>query len=107
MFLLWSILLLSSIANSTFTTPNRLSSTSRDGIDYTVFEHGATGARIEFTKNSGICETTPNITQYSGYLSVGEDMNMWFWFRSPLPLHLDPIPAIPPSRSAMLIPAGE
>ncbi|KAH8884122.1 carboxypeptidase S1 [Thozetella sp. PMI_491] len=31
-------------------------------------------------ENSGICETTPGVKQYSGYLSVGEDMHMWFWF---------------------------
>ncbi|KAF2873505.1 putative carboxypeptidase S1 [Massariosphaeria phaeospora] len=50
------------------------------GVVYNVFEHAATGARIEFVNNSGICETTPGVKQYSGYLSVGENMNMWFWF---------------------------
>lgn len=48
----------------------------RDGTNYTVFEHAATGAKMEFTTNSGICETTPGVTQYSGYLSVGTNMNM-------------------------------
>ncbi|KAL1845824.1 hypothetical protein Plec18170_009530 [Paecilomyces lecythidis] len=52
----------------------------RDGVTYHVFEHAATGAKMEFVKNSGICETTPGVNQYSGYLSVGIDMNMWFWF---------------------------
>ncbi|KAH9909247.1 putative carboxypeptidase S1 [Xylariomycetidae sp. FL2044] len=52
----------------------------REGVTYNVFEHGGTGSRLEFVKNSGICETTPGVNQYSGYLSVGEDMNMWFWF---------------------------
>ena len=52
----------------------------RDGTNYTVFEHAATGAKMEFVTNSGICETTPGVNQYSGYLSVGTDMNMWFWF---------------------------
>lgn len=47
---------------------------------YSVFEHASTGSRMEFVKNSGICETTPGVNQYSGYLSVGDDMNMWFWF---------------------------
>lgn len=51
----------------------------RDGTNYTVFEHAATGAKIEFVTNSGICETTPGVNQYSGYLSVGTNMNMWFW----------------------------
>ena len=48
----------------------------RDGNNYTVFEHAATGAKLEFVKNSGICETTPGVNQYSGYLSVGTNMNM-------------------------------
>ena len=52
----------------------------RDGTNYTVFEHAATGAKMEFVTNSGICETTPGVNQYSGYLSVGNNMNMWFWF---------------------------
>lgn len=52
----------------------------RNGVKYNVFEHAATGARLEFVTNSGICETTPGVNQYSGYLSVGDNMNMWFWF---------------------------
>lgn len=52
----------------------------RDGVNYTVFEHAATGAKMQFVTNSGICETTKGVNQYSGYLSVGTNMNMWFWF---------------------------
>lgn len=58
---------------------NTVSTVKRDGITYNVFEHRATGSKLEFVKNSGICETTPGVNQYSGYLSVGENMNMWFW----------------------------
>ncbi|OIW31437.1 carboxypeptidase-like protein S1 [Coniochaeta ligniaria NRRL 30616] len=50
------------------------------GTNYTVFEHAATAAKLSFVTNSGICETTPGVNQYSGYLSVGTNMNMWFWF---------------------------
>ena len=49
----------------------------RDGNNVTVFEHAATGAKLEFVTNSGICETTPGVNQYSGYLSVGTNMNMY------------------------------
>ena len=55
----------------------------RDGTNFTVFEHAATGAKIEFVTNSGICETTPGVNSYSGYLSVGTNMNMWFWLYVP------------------------
>ncbi|KAG1766459.1 Alpha/Beta hydrolase protein [Suillus occidentalis] len=40
----------------------------------------ANASRIRYVKNSGICETTPNITQISGYIDVGTNMSMWFWF---------------------------
>lgn len=50
----------------------------RDGTNFTVFEHAATGAKMEFVTNSGICETTPGVNQYSGYLSVGTNMNMYW-----------------------------
>lgn len=43
----------------------------RDGVEHTVFEHEATGATLDFVTNSGICETTLGVNQYSGYLSVG------------------------------------
>jgi hypothetical protein len=46
----------------------------RDGVNHTVFEHAATGAKMSFVTNSGICETTPGVNQYSGYLSVGENV---------------------------------
>ncbi|KAI1077614.1 putative carboxypeptidase S1 [Whalleya microplaca] len=59
---------------------NRRYIEERNGINYNVFEHRATGSKMSFVKNSGICETTPGVNQYSGYLSVGANMNMWFWF---------------------------
>jgi carboxypeptidase D len=46
------------------------------GTTYTVFEHAATEARLSFVINSGICETTPGVNQYSGYLTVGESTYM-------------------------------
>ncbi|KAK8064528.1 carboxypeptidase S1 [Apiospora phragmitis] len=52
----------------------------RDGVSYNVFEHHETGSKMSFVKNSGICETTPGVNQYSGYLEVGKNMSMWFWF---------------------------
>jgi carboxypeptidase D len=61
------------------TAKDSVSSVVKNGVKYTVFEHAATGAKMEFVKNSGICETTPGVNQYSGYLSVGNNMNMWFW----------------------------
>lgn len=63
-------------------TKDKRSYVKRDGVEYTVFEHAATGAKLEFVTNSGICETTPGVNQYSGYLSVGTNMSeLWrvFW----------------------------
>jgi hypothetical protein len=47
----------------------------RNGVKRTIFEHEATGATLDFVTNSGICETTPGVNQYSGYLSVGSEYN--------------------------------
>lgn len=63
------------VASSPITSHDKRSFVERDGTNYTVFEHAATGAKLEFVKNSGICETTPGVNQYSGYLSVGSNMN--------------------------------
>ncbi|KAI0300722.1 carboxypeptidase-like protein S1 [Multifurca ochricompacta] len=52
----------------------------KNGVNYTVFEHAATGSTLSFVSNSGICETTPGVNQFSGYLTVGSSMSMFFWF---------------------------
>ena len=31
---------------------------------------------LRYVANSGICETTPGVTQYSGYIDVGKNMSM-------------------------------
>ena len=73
------------LADLSFAAPlangkDKRSFVERDGVNYTVFGHAATGAKLEFVTNSGICETTAGVNQYSGYLSVGTNMNMWFWY---------------------------
>ena len=75
-----SFALASPVPNEDAVLKDKRSFVERDGNNYTVFEHAATGAKMEFVTNSGICETTPGVNQYSGYLSVGTNMNMWFWF---------------------------
>jgi carboxypeptidase C (cathepsin A) len=52
----------------------------RDRYRSTIFDHYETGSSLEYVSNSGVCETTRNVKQYSGYLNVGPNMNMWFWF---------------------------
>lgn len=62
-----------------------------DGVEHTIFEHEATGAKLDFVTNSGICETTPGVNQYSGYLSVGSryflaslgEGSAYLYFRKP------------------------
>jgi carboxypeptidase C (cathepsin A) len=52
----------------------------RDGQTVTIFEHAETASKMEYVANSGLCEKAKGVKQYSGYLSVGDNMNMWFWF---------------------------
>ncbi|KAH6893355.1 Alpha/Beta hydrolase protein [Thelonectria olida] len=46
----------------------------------TTFQSKATSATLKYVENSGVCETTPGVNQYSGYISLGTNMSMWFWF---------------------------
>ncbi|KAI6014409.1 Alpha/Beta hydrolase protein [Pisolithus microcarpus] len=51
------------------------------GSPYTRFTSTKfNGTDLRYVTDSGICETTPNVTQYSGYVEVGKNMSMWFWF---------------------------
>ncbi|KAL2872869.1 hypothetical protein SGCOL_011989 [Colletotrichum sp. CLE4] len=50
------------------------------GTNFTVYEHAATSSRTRYVQDSGICETTKGVKQYSGYFDVGTDQNMFFWF---------------------------
>ncbi|RFN46342.1 carboxypeptidase d [Fusarium flagelliforme] len=56
----------------------RFRTLERHGL--TVFKHAATNTKLEYVSNSGICETTPGVDQHSGYLNVGKNHSMWFWF---------------------------
>ncbi|KAJ3490468.1 hypothetical protein NLG97_g5770 [Lecanicillium saksenae] len=59
---------------------NKFSKRTEHGIEYNVFEHAATGSELKYVNNSGICETTPGVNQYSGYQTVGKNQNMFWWF---------------------------
>jgi hypothetical protein len=43
----------------------------KHSVKRVIFQHEDTGATIDYVENSGICETTPGVNQYSGYLTVG------------------------------------
>lgn len=58
---------------------DKISIVERDGRNFTVLEHAATGVKLDFVTNSGICETTPGVNQYSGYISLEPDQHTWFW----------------------------
>jgi hypothetical protein len=75
MFLISSLLTLA-FATFTIASPvlvDRHSFEVRNGVNYTTFEHEATGSKISFVTNSGVCETTPGVNQYSGYLTLDNE----------------------------------
>jgi hypothetical protein len=49
-----------------FSGKDKRSFVEEEGVKYTVFEHAATNSTLKFVTNSGICETTPGVNQYSG-----------------------------------------
>ncbi|KAH7262819.1 putative carboxypeptidase S1 [Fusarium tricinctum] len=78
--MLFSRALISLAASLVVARPHKQSTEQHGDVVYNVYHHAATRSKLSFVKNSGICETTPGVNQYSGYLSVGEDANMFFWF---------------------------
>ncbi|KAM0671035.1 hypothetical protein ACQRIU_001430 [Beauveria bassiana] len=65
-------------------TTNKQYKRTEHDVEYNVFEHAATGTSLKYVSNSGICETTPGVNQYSGYQTVankqGDNQHMWWWF---------------------------
>ena len=57
----------------------------RDGVVHSIWEDPASGATVSFVNNSGICETTPGVNHYAGYLSTNAEDHMWFWYVLHLP----------------------
>jgi carboxypeptidase C (cathepsin A) len=39
-----------------------------------------THTKLRYVRDSGVCETTPGVHQVSGYVDIGKNMSMWFWF---------------------------
>lgn len=61
--------------NPSASTVNKRYLEERNGVTYNVFKRAGEASSLSYVKNSGICETTPGVDQYSGYLDVGTDMH--------------------------------
>ncbi|KAK1991260.1 peptidase S10, serine carboxypeptidase, partial [Colletotrichum falcatum] len=83
--LLWAALCLASVAvglvmPKSYAVDRAYNLMSEAGTNLSVYEHAATNSRARFVENSGICETTKGVKQYSGYFDVGTDQHTFFWF---------------------------
>ena len=56
---------------TTFAIAASLDQTSSSS-SYTIVNDAATGSTLSYVTNSGVCETTPGVNQYSGYFSDSE-----------------------------------
>ena len=75
--------LLPPLDDTAWTTPKITKSfkVKRAGQVVTFFEHALTGSRLRYVEpDSGLCERTPGVKQYSGYIEVGQGLNMFFWY---------------------------
>lgn len=70
-------------------TVNKRYVEERNGVTYNVFKRAGEASSLSYVKNSGICETTPGVDQYSGYLDVGTDMHS-----KQYPALLAPLPSL-------------
>ncbi|KAG7445250.1 alpha/beta-hydrolase [Guyanagaster necrorhizus] len=54
------------------------------GTDLTIHKRFASSilgdVQLHYVEDSGVCETTAGVHQVSGYIDVGTNMSMWFWF---------------------------
>lgn len=62
-------------SRDTSSSASKMFKRETNGIVYNVFEHAATNSTLEIVEDSGICETTPGVKTYSGYLSVGTNVS--------------------------------
>jgi carboxypeptidase C (cathepsin A) len=69
-----SFMLLTSAINAT-TLPRQVPAPAK-GLQ-TI--HSPDGIQIRY-KNPGICETTPGVNTYSGYIDLDAKTHMFFWF---------------------------
>ncbi|KAJ7452966.1 serine carboxypeptidase [Mycena galericulata] len=46
----------------------------------TIQQFATTPGKLRVTENSGICETTPNVSQASGYGDLTSKESIWFWY---------------------------
>ncbi|KAG8997129.1 hypothetical protein FRB94_007862 [Tulasnella sp. JGI-2019a] len=75
---MWSLVLsVLALTSSISSTPIGTSTPVPDRYEYTSEVHGAS---IRYVNNSGICETTPGVHTMSGYLDIGTNQSIWFWF---------------------------
>lgn len=54
--------------------------TTAEDISHNVVTDQAMNTTLDYVKNSGVCETTPGVNQYSGYLDIGDGNQMFFWY---------------------------
>lgn len=64
-----------SVTSRDSSSASKMFKRENNGIVYDVFEHAATNTTLEIVEDSGICETTPGVKTYSGYLSVGTNVS--------------------------------
>lgn len=46
----------------------------------TITSPGGASIRYKQPGQDGVCETTPGVNSYSGYISLNETTNMFFWY---------------------------
>ena len=60
---------------STFALPAEVT-----GLKTITTDRGISIRYKEPGKDAGVCETTPDVNSYSGYIDLAEDVHVFFWF---------------------------
>ncbi|KAI0752460.1 alpha/beta-hydrolase [Daedaleopsis nitida] len=84
LFALLALSLLPAVLGSIFSREDLLERSTPPldlGTQHIEFESAIMqDTKLRFVRNSGVCETTPGVNQLSGYIDIGTNMSMWFWF---------------------------
>lgn len=59
--------------------PPRQAPGAAEGVT-TITSPGGSQIRYKQPGKDGICETTPGVNSYSGYIDIAPDVHVFFWF---------------------------
>jgi hypothetical protein len=68
------------LSNAVYASPTKRQLPAEPSGVKTITSPNGVEIRYKEPGKEGVCETTPGVDSYSGYVSLNETTNMFFWF---------------------------